>query len=78
LWLDWLNPWATYYNRVDELIDAGDRVVVLVRNRGRRHDMEAEVEIITASVWEFRDGRIVRAEFFGDRAEALEAAGLRE
>jgi SnoaL-like protein len=78
MWLDWLEPWATYHVHVDEVIDAGDRVVVLVRDRARRHDVDAEVELISGSVWEVRDARIVRVEFCGDRAEALETAGLRE
>jgi ketosteroid isomerase-like protein len=78
LWLDWLEPWATYHVRVDEVIDAGDRIVVLIRDRARRHDTEAEVELISGSVWEVREGKIVRAEFCGSREEALEAAGLSE
>jgi ketosteroid isomerase-like protein len=78
LWLDWVEPWASYHVQVDELIDAGDRVVALVRDRGRRHDTEAEAEVITGSVWEIRDGRLVRVEFSRDRKEALEAAGLSE
>jgi len=24
LWLDWLDPWATYHVRVEDLIDAGE------------------------------------------------------
>ena len=38
MWLDWLEPWATYHSRVDDLIDAGDRVAVLIRDRARPHD----------------------------------------
>jgi hypothetical protein len=26
MWLDWLQPWATYHVEVEEVIDAGDRV----------------------------------------------------
>ena len=78
LWLDWLEPWASYRVQVDEVIDAGDRVVVLIRDRARRHDTEAEVELISGSVWELRDGKVVRVEFCASRDEALEAAGLRE
>jgi ketosteroid isomerase-like protein len=76
LWLDWLEPWATYYTRVEDAIDAGDRVVLLARDRGLRHDTDAEVEIIAASVWDVREGKIVRVEFFANRAQALEAAGI--
>jgi len=39
--------------------------------------MEAEVELISGSVWEVRHGKIVRVEFCRNRGEALEAAGLR-
>src|SRR2546427_13074808 len=51
MWLDWLQPWATYHVGVDQLIDAGDRVVGLVRDRGRRRDTEGVVELISGSVW---------------------------
>jgi hypothetical protein len=78
LWLDWLEPWATYHVGVDEVVDAGDRIVVLIRDRARRPDSKAEVELISGSVWEVRDGKVVRVAFCGSREEALEAAGLRE
>jgi ketosteroid isomerase-like protein len=76
MWIDWLQPWATYHVQVDEMIEAGDSVVVLVRDRGRRHDMDAEVELISGSVWNFRDGKIARVEFYGNREELREATGL--
>jgi ketosteroid isomerase-like protein len=77
LWLDRLEPWASYRSQLEEVIDAGDRVVVLVRDRARRHGSDAEVELLAGSVWEFRDGRIARIEFFGSQAEALATIGLR-
>ena len=75
-WLDWLEPWATYHVHVDEIIEAGDRVLVLIRDRGRRPDMEAEVELISGSAWTVRDGKIARVEFYSNREELLERAGL--
>jgi ketosteroid isomerase-like protein len=77
-WLDWLEPWATYRTTIDELIDAGDRVVILLRDHGRRKDMDEEVELIGASIATFREGKLARWEDYADRAEALEAAGLAE
>jgi len=77
LWLDWLEPWATYYVRVDELIDTGERVVALIRDSGQRHDVDAEVEISAGSVWTIRNGRVVKVEFC-TREDALKAAGLSE
>ena len=76
MWLDWLQPWATYHVQVDEMIEAGETVVVLVRDRGRRHDMDVEVELISGSVWKFRDGRIARVEFYANREELRAATGL--
>jgi hypothetical protein len=78
LWLDWLEPWTSYHVQVDDLIDAGEKVVTLIRDRGRRPGADAEVTLVSGSVWQVRDGRVVRVEFFGSRDEALEAAGLRE
>jgi ketosteroid isomerase-like protein len=75
-WVDWLEPWATYRTTIDELIDAGERVVVLLRDHERREDMDAEVEIIGAAIWTIRDGKVARIEHHSDRAQALEAAGL--
>jgi hypothetical protein len=75
-WLDWLEPWATYRVSIDELIDVGERVVLLLRDHGRREDMDAEVEIIGASIATIREGKLARFEDYADRDEALEAAGL--
>lgn len=77
-WLDWLEPWASYRTDLDELIDAGDRVVALVRDHGRREGMTAEVEIIGASIWIVRDGKVARIGFYPDRSQAFEAAGMSE
>ena len=76
MWIDWLEPWEAYHVQVEEMIDAGDSVVVLVRDRGRRHDMDAEVELIAGSVWTFRDGKISRVEFHANREELRSATGL--
>jgi ketosteroid isomerase-like protein len=76
MWIDWLAPWATYRVQVDEMIEVGDGVVVLVRDRGRRHGMDVEVELISGSVWTFRDGKIARVEFYANREELRRATGL--
>ena len=76
MWLDWLQPWASYYVQVEEMIETGESVVVLVRDRARRHDMDVEVELISGSVWKFRDGKIARVEFYANREELKEATSL--
>ena|SRR5687767_3302976 len=77
-WLDWLEPWATYRTTIEELIDAGDRVVAVVRDYGRREGMDEEVELIGAAIWTIREGKAARYDGYADRAEALKAAGLSE
>jgi ketosteroid isomerase-like protein len=77
-WLDWLEPWATYHAQIERLIPAGDKVVVLTRLHGRTAATQNEVEMISASVYLVRDGRVARIEHYANRAEALEAVGLGE
>ena len=62
-----------------ELIDAGDKVLALVRVSGRGKASGVEVEAYVWFVATFRDGTPVEMTYFGDdRAAALEAAGLSE
>jgi ketosteroid isomerase-like protein len=77
-WLDWLEPWATYRSTSEEWIDVGNHVVVLLRNHGRRKDMETEVELIGATTLTFREGKVARWGDYTDRADAFKAVGLSE
>jgi ketosteroid isomerase-like protein len=76
MWLDWLEPWASYHVQVDEMFAVGDSVVVLVRDRARRHGMDLEVELISGSLWTFGNGKIVRIQFYANREQLLEAVGF--
>jgi ketosteroid isomerase-like protein len=77
-WLDWLSPWVSYKAEVEDAIDVGDKVLLLVRDVGRLEADGYDVAINSAAVWTVRDGTIVRAEFHSDRAVALKAVGLEE
>ena len=77
-WLDFYAPWESLYTEVERLIPVGDKVVALVRQYGRMAGSRREVESLLAAVYYVRSGRIARAEFYTDRADALRAAGLRE
>jgi ketosteroid isomerase-like protein len=70
--------WEERRLEAEEFIDAGDCVVVLLHEFRRRKGSGVEVETDTAVVYEMRDGRVVRIQGYMDRADALEAAGLRE
>jgi ketosteroid isomerase-like protein len=62
-----------------EFIDAGaDKVLLQYRTDVRGRGSGAKVEFRRWCVVTMRKGRLLRAEWFSDRAEALEAAGLRE
>jgi ketosteroid isomerase-like protein len=61
-----------------EFVDAGDRVATRLRYFGRsKSGVELETEMYH-QVATFRDGRMVRLEYFGSWPEALEAVGLSE
>jgi ketosteroid isomerase-like protein len=62
---------------IEDLIDAGDSVVLRMRAHmtGEKSGIEGDMQF--SQVATFRRGKIVRAEFFWDHQEALEAAGLR-
>src|SRR5436190_647523 len=77
-WLDWLGPWESYRVEIEDVIDAGDDVVVLPRDYGRRAGMAVEVSVMGGAVWTVRDGKVSRVAFYLNRNEALEAVGLSE
>jgi ketosteroid isomerase-like protein len=75
-WTQFLSAWDQYGVQVDELIDAGDQVVAVMRLCGRTNELE--VDEARSSLLTLRDGRIVRIEPFASKDGALEAAGLSE
>jgi ketosteroid isomerase-like protein len=62
----------------ERLVDAGNYAVATIHNIGRGKGSGVDIDMRTAVLYEFRDGKVVRVEVYGTRAEALEAAGLRE
>jgi ketosteroid isomerase-like protein len=68
--------WASYVWEPEELMEAGDNVVALLRSGGRGRGSGVEVERQTAMVWTVREGRATALRFFRDRSEALAAVGL--
>jgi ketosteroid isomerase-like protein len=68
--------WANYVWEPEELMEAGDNVVALLRSIGRGQGSGVEVERRTAMVWTVREGRATALRFFRDRNDALKAVGL--
>jgi ketosteroid isomerase-like protein len=75
-WRDWLIPWTSYAVDIEELVDAGERVVALGTLRGRTQHDGVEVQQPGAAVATVSDGKIVRLEFHLDHRGALESAGV--
>jgi ketosteroid isomerase-like protein len=62
-----------------EFIDGSDGRVLVCARQFRRLSEEAAVDTLDVfHLWTIRDGRVSRLEIFLDRADVLEAAGLRE
>jgi uncharacterized protein len=79
---DYLRQWEETFDsariEAEELIDAGDQVVALVRGIGRMKDSDAEIDLHYAIVFTIRDGKIAAGREYFTRQEALKAAGLSE
>jgi ketosteroid isomerase-like protein len=68
--------WGDVAFEAEELIDAGDSVVVAHRWRGTGKSSGAPFEMLVWNVMTIRDGKVVHRRAFTDRRDALAAAGL--
>lgn len=75
---DWTAAWDDWQLEVESMHDEGDKVVVLVRQRGRSKVAGMAVDMSFAQVWTLRDGKQTRMEMYSDPGEALKAVGLEE
>jgi ketosteroid isomerase-like protein len=62
----------------EDYLDAGERVLVILTQRGRSKGTGIPVEMRFAQVWTLRDGLGIRMEMYASVEEALESVGLRE
>src|SRR6476469_3401894 len=63
---------------LEELREAGSRVLGFGNLHWRGGDSGIDMNLAVTWVFTFRHGKVLRMEMFADRAEALQAAGLRE
>jgi ketosteroid isomerase-like protein len=79
LWERFRGAWVDLAWEPIEFIEApGDRVLTPIRQPSRGRESGVPMEVHFFCVWTIRDGRLRKIELFRHRAEALEAAGLRE
>jgi ketosteroid isomerase-like protein len=72
--------WASAFEELrvtaEEVIDAGDQVVLVAHHQGRGRKSGVVVDTRFYEVYTLREGKVSRVDEFNEMAEALEAAGL--
>jgi ketosteroid isomerase-like protein len=68
--------WEEFLVTPEQMIDAGERVVVIESLRGRGRGSGVEIRSRSASVWTVRDGQVTHMATYHDPHEALKAVGL--
>ena len=73
---NWYSQWDVYEAEPLEMIDAGEHVLVVARERGRVERTGLEVVEDFSHSFVVRDGKVVEWHMYDSHAEALEAVGL--
>ena len=77
-WRRWLQAWKDLEFELEDVVDAGDQVVALIRNQrqwGRHSGIVTEMPPY-GLVFTIRDGKVVRWRSYPSQEAALEAVGL--
>jgi ketosteroid isomerase-like protein len=72
----WRDTWSAHDFALERVIDAGDRVVAVVRESGVGRSSGAPVTVRYGQVITVRDGKIVETVVYSEPRDAFEAAGL--
>ena len=72
----WLDTWDEHRLILEEVIEDGDDVVVLVHIKARGKGSGIETDVSFYAQFKVRDGKVVYIYDHEDRAPALDAAGL--
>jgi ketosteroid isomerase-like protein len=80
--LAWMSDWSEAWDQIEytpeEIVGSGDTVVVTVLYDGVGKGSGLRIDGRFWYLIRLRDGKIIYLHLYGDRSEALEAAGLRE
>jgi ketosteroid isomerase-like protein len=71
----WTAAWDDWELEIEDYVDAGERVVVIVHQRGRSKATGVPVEMRMGQVWTLQDGKRIRMQMYASPEEALDAAG---
>jgi len=76
---EWLEPWDEHHIEAEEFMEAGDEILAVIHLTGRaERGSGMEIDQRFFQLYAVRKGKIIRMVEFVRRADALEAAGLRE
>ncbi len=76
---EWTAAFDDWNIEVEAIHDAGaDKVVGILRQRGRSKTTGLQVDMVFAQLYTIRDGKQTRMEMYADPAEAFAAAGLEQ
>jgi ketosteroid isomerase-like protein len=70
--------WDDVHFDTEQVIDNGDQVIALGSLHGHLHASGMVVSAEHGQIWTFRDGRVVRMQWFNTHRETMEAAGSAE
>ena len=73
---DWLRSWDWFRIELEELVDAGEKIVALTRSLARARGTTSDIVAASADIWTMRDGKAIAFRGYDDREEALQAAGV--
>jgi ketosteroid isomerase-like protein len=73
---EWADAWDGWELEVEDYLDAGERVVAIINQRGRSKATGVPVEMRFAQVWTFREGRAIIMQMYASVDEALEAVRM--
>jgi ketosteroid isomerase-like protein len=76
--VNWYSQWEDYEGEPVEFLDAGDQVLVVMRERGRLERDRLEVEQEFSHSFKLREGSVVEWRMYDSHEQALEAVGLSE
>ena len=74
----WIEPFEWLLIELEQIVDAGDRLVSIHRARSKARYTGIEFNAFVAYVWTFRDGKVIHFRSFLDPDQAIAAADLRE
>jgi ketosteroid isomerase-like protein len=75
---DWASSWESWRWDPVDFIEAGDRVVAILRVHAKGRRSGPDVERVDGAVWTLSAGKCVRLDYYGSSEQALKAVGLEE